>query len=387
MKKIFYYCNFPSPYYIGFLNELGKYCELTAVFERGDSSERDASWKQFSAPNIKELIILRGIHTKADMAFCPQITRYIKKGKYDHYILHDPASPTGMWLIWYMKMRKIPFILQSEGGFGGDGKTGFKEKYKRALMSGAQLYLSTMSYEREYFLAYGASKETLVRYPFASFFQKDILQKPLTYAEKSEIRARLGIKEDKVIVSVGRIIPSKAYDVLLEAVKDLSENVGVYIISGQATPALQEIIDKYHITNVHFVDFMPKEQLWEYYKMADFLALPTRIDTWGLFVNEAMANGLPVITTNRCVAGLELIEDNENGFIINVDDVEALNQRIRLLLDDDVLREKMAENNIKKIQWYTFEEQARVTLEALDSVPVAYDKNLKKNKKKKDQSS
>ena len=78
LKKVFYYCNFPSPYYIGFLNEIGKYCELTAVFERGDSSERDSSWKNFSAPNIKNLIIMHGIHTKADMAFCPQIIKYIK---------------------------------------------------------------------------------------------------------------------------------------------------------------------------------------------------------------------------------------------------------------------------------------------------------------------
>lgn len=366
MKKVFYYCNFPSPYYIGFLNELGKYCELTAVFERGASSERDDSWKQFSAPNIKNLVIMHGIHTKADMAFCPQIIHYINKEKYDHYIVHDPASPTGMWLIWYLKLRKIPFILQSEGGFGGDGKTGLKEKYKKALMTGAQLYLTTMSYEREYFRAYGAEKDTLYRYPFASFFDKDILPKLLTRVEKQALRRQLGIQEEKVIVSVGRIIPSKAYDIFLKAVKDLPDNVGIYIISGKATPDLQAIVDKYELHNVHFVDFMPKERLWEYYQMADFLALPTRIDTWGLFVNEAMANGLPVITTDKCVAGLELIEDGENGYLIQVDDADALAERIKWLLADDTLREIMAHNNIQKIRWYTFEQQAKVTLEALE---------------------
>lgn len=366
MKKVFYYCNFPSPYYIGFLNELGKYCELTVVFELGASKERDASWKQFSAPNIKKLIIMRGIQTKADMAFCPQIIRYVNKEKFDHYIIHDPASPTGMWLIWYLKIRKVPFILQSEGGFGGDGKTGIKERYKKALMSGAQMYLSTMSYEREYFRAYGAEKETLYRYPFASFYQRDILSKPLTLVEKKAIRAKLGVHEEKVIVSVGRIIRSKAYDILLEAVKDLPNGVGIYIISGAATPELQSIVDKYKLHQVHFVEFMPKTRLWEYYQMADFLVLPTRIDTWGLFVNEAMANGLPVITTNKCVAGVELIKNGENGFLINVDDTEALEQRIQLLLADDALREKMAINNIEKIQWYTFENQANVTMEALD---------------------
>ncbi len=374
MKKVFYYCNFPSPYYVGFLNELGKHCELTAVFELGASSERDVSWKQFSAPNIKKLIVMHGIQTKADMAFCPQIIRYVNKKKYDHYIIHDPASPTGMWLIWYLKFRKIPFILQSEGGFGGDGQTGIKEKYKRALMSGAKLYVSTMSYEREYFRAYGATKETLYRYPFASFYERDILPVPLTPAEKQAIRDRLGIREKKVIVSVGRIIASKAYDVLLEAVKDIPRDVGVYIISGKATPDLQKLVDDYALSNVHFVEFMSKDRLWDYYQMADLLALPTRMDTWGLFVNEAMANGLPVITTNKCVAGLELIEDNENGFLIDVDDAAALTDRIRCLLNDDALRAKMAVNNIEKIRWYTFEQQAKVTMEALGFVDTIKEK-------------
>lgn len=363
--KVFYYCNFPSPYYIGFLNELGKKCELTAVFERGDSSERDSSWKSYSAPNIKKIIILHGIHIKADMAFCPQITSIIRKEKFDSYILHDPASPTGMWLIWYMKLHKIPFILQSEGGFRGDGKTGIKEKYKRALMSGAQLYLSPMSIEREYFISYGASKDTLRWYPFASFYRSDVLEKPLSFDERMRLRNDLGVKENKVVVSVGRIIPSKGYDVLIEAVKDMEREIGIYIISGNATDELQQLIDSYSLPNVHFVQFMPKEKLWRYYQMADLLALPTRIDTWGLFVNEAMANGLPVITTKKCIAGLELIEDGENGYLIDVDDVTALRERIEEVLNDPILRNQMAINNISKIKNYTFEDQAEYTLAAL----------------------
>ena len=368
MKKVFYYCNVPSPYYIGFLNELGKHCELTAVFELGASSERDASWQQFSAPNIKELVILKGIQTAPDMAFCPQITKLIRKQPYDHYFVHDPASPTGIWLIGYLKRHKIPFILQSEGGFGGDGKTGLKEKLKHAIMSGAQLYLSTMSYEREYFLSYGATKETLYRYPFASFYARDILSVPLSAAEKALLRHQLGIPEQKIVISVGQIIPRKAHDILIKAAKELPRDIGFYIIGGSATPELQAMVDEYDLPNVHFVKFVPKEKLWDYYKMADCLAVPTREDTWGLFVNEAMANGLPVITTNRCVAGLELIENDQNGYIINVDDVSALADRIDHLLKNHDLRDKMAVNNIAKIQWYTFEQQAQVTMEALNTL-------------------
>ena len=363
--KVFYYCNFPSPYYIGFLNELGKLCDLTAVFERSSSNDRDDSWKQFSAPNIKNLIILHGIHTAAEYAFCPQIIGILNREKFDAVIVHDHASPTGMWLIWYLKLRKIPFAFQCEGGFPGDGKTGLKEKYKHALISGATLYRAPLNMKNCYFSPYGAPESKIVHYPFASFYQGDILKKPKTAEEKQAIRKELGISEEKVIVSVGAIIPRKAHDVLIKAVKDLPKTVGIYIISGPATPKLQALVDGFGLTNVHFVNFMPKDQLWRYYQMADFLAVPTRYDTWGLFVNEAMANGLPVITTNRAAAGLELIEDGVNGFLVNTEDVEGLAEKINLLLAHPELCSKMAENNLQKIAPYSFEEQARVTLDAL----------------------
>ena len=63
--------------------------------------------------------------------------------------------------------------------------------------------------------------------------------------------------------------------------------------------------------------------------------LPTREDIWGLVINEAMAYGLPVITTDRCVAGLELVQDGVSGYLIPTEDPDALEQKIRLALTGD----------------------------------------------------
>ena len=363
--KVFYYNNYPSPYYIGFLNELGKLCELTVVFERGASSERDSSWKQFSAPNIHRLVILHGPHVGTDMAFCPQIIRELNRERYDAVVVHDPASPTGMWLTWYLKLRKIPFAFQIESGFPGDGKTGLKEKYKHAQNSGAQLYLNAPGGDRCYFLPYGAPPERVVQYPFASFYRSEILAQPKSQEEKLAIRRQLGVQEPQVIVSVGAIIHRKAHDILIKAAKKLPGAVGIYIIGGQATPALRRLVEEYQLQHIHFVPFMSKEELWRYYQMADFLAVPTRYDTWGLFVNEAMANGLPVITTNRCGAGLELIHDGENGFLVDTEDVDGLAEKINHLLSHPELRARMAQNNLDKIRPYCYEERAAVTMAAL----------------------
>ena len=61
--------------------------------------------------------------------------------------------------------------------------------------------------------------------------------------------------------------------------------------------------------------------------------MPTREDIWGLVINEALAYGLPTITTERCVAGLELIEDGVNGLLVPVGDVEALHQAMEKMAD------------------------------------------------------
>ena len=102
------------------------------------------------------------------------------------------------------------------------------------------------------------------------------------------------------------------------------------------------------LENVHFIGFKSKEELKKYYKSADLFVLPTREDIWGLVINEAMSYGLPIITTNKCVAGVELINNDENGFIVSVEDSKSISKKINLLLDNEKLSESMSENNLKK---------------------------------------
>ena len=87
--------------------------------------------------------------------------------------------------------------------------------------------------------------------------------------------------------------------------------------------------------------------------------LPTREDIWGLVINEAMANGLPVITTDHCVAGIELIKDYQNGFLVPINDVQALRDRIAESITDDAMLQKLSENSLQVIQEYTIENMAK----------------------------
>ena len=72
-------------------------------------------WKSKAARNFKE-IYLKGINVRTDSALCFSILPYLDKKKYDVIVLGGYSTPTGMMALQYMKMKKIPFILNCDGG-------------------------------------------------------------------------------------------------------------------------------------------------------------------------------------------------------------------------------------------------------------------------------
>ena len=363
MKKVLWLTNIPSPYRVDFFNELGKSCELTVLFERRSSDERDKSWERFHARNFNA-IFLRGKKVGMAEAFCPEVVKYLNC-TYDHIIVTNFSDPTGMLAIIMLKAKRIPYIIESDGGFAGSGK-GIKEKIKRWLLSSAHLYFSTAEEHDKYYLTYGAEKEQIIRYPFTSLQEADILTAPVSNKEKQALRKKLGMKEERIILSVGQFIHRKGYDILFNALCQTDNAIGCYIVGGKPTEEYLQMVQENQLTNVHFVDFKLKDELNEYYRAADLFVLPTREDIWGLVINEAMAQGLPVITTNRCVAGLELIQKPVLGQLVPIEDAEALANAIQSELENS--SEERTSQVLKKIKQYTIEQMARVHMECLERI-------------------
>ena len=70
--------------------------------------------------------------------------------------------------------------------------------------------------------------------------------------------------------------------------------------------------------------------------------------------------------TDKCIAGLELIKNGENGYIVPVEDENILYEQMNKLILDEALRKKMGENSLKKIHEYTFETMAKVHMDFLN---------------------
>ncbi len=323
--KVLFTANIPSPYRVAFFNELGRYCDLTVLFEKKTDNSRDIGWRHEDFRNFKAIFLPGWGYTDAD-AFCPSIRRYLKKGRYDVIVIGIYHSLTGMIAIDYLRHHHIHFILNSDGGQIRDD-SGIKKKIKTHYISSASAWLSTGKMCDDYLIHYGAKREKIYRYPFSSVREEKILKAPVTDTEKGILRDKLGIPEEQVIISVGQFIFRKGYDVLIRADAELLSkgmgNIGIYVIGGNITEEYKKLMMEYNLNNIHFLPFMNQDDLAEYYKAADLFVLPTREDIWGLVINEAMAYGLPVITTDKCNAGLEMLTE-KCGCIVESDSVDKL---------------------------------------------------------------
>lgn len=351
--QILYITNCPAPYRVEFFNELTKYCELTVVFEMDKAKNREDTWK--SCENYKfNAVVLKNWFSRQESAFCPEVTKYIKKFKKDIIIVGGYSTPTGMWSILYMRNHHIPFILNCDGGMVKNDSV-LKRNIKKFFIEKASAWLSTGEKCDEYLEHYGAKKERIHRYPFTSIKKKDIGR--YDAQQRKCLRDMLGIKEKNVILFVGSFIYRKGLDILLASCQEM-DDVALVLVGGtninDFLPRQQNKIR----THLYIEGFKAESEVKKYYQIADMFVLPTRQDIWGLVINEAMAAGLPIITTDQCVAGLELIEESVNGYIVPSDDGELLRQSIVKLLNNKNLQEEMCSYNLKKIQKYTIEKMA-----------------------------
>lgn len=359
MIKILYICNFESPYRIEFWNDLTDYFDVTVLFSETKEQQGERNKKWFSNKKYKFTAhMLKQLKLPGIANICFDVIRYLEDQNYELVIFHPYSPPTCVFGILYCIRHKIPYIINSDGGFPKNGK-GIREKMKKYLISHAEAFTSTAKLTDDYLAFYGGDRKQMYRYTLTTVREKDIQKIPITDKEKSNLRKGLGIQESKVVVTVGNMIPRKGIDLLLEAARFFEKEIGVYIIGGQPTEKYQQYCKTYSLNNIYFMDFLESKSLREYYHAADLFLLPTREDIWGLVVVEAMSCGLPVITTNRCIAGVELVNPGENGYIYSVNDTDTLGKLVNQFFQSPHLKEKMSLAAIQSIQNVSIESMVR----------------------------
>lgn len=170
---------------------------------------------------------------------------------------------------------------------------------------------------------------------------------------RQEIREKYGILEkDFVALFVGSGFERKGVRYLIEAAELLDEHVTIMIAGKGSDEKFRSMIRKQRV-----IFCGPQKHIEQYYAAADAFVLPAVYEPFGNVHLEALASGLPVITTKNSGAS-EIIENGKSGFVVSVPaDTKAIAEGMARLLARDV-RERMSIEARRVAEKFTFQRHA-----------------------------
>jgi glycosyltransferase involved in cell wall biosynthesis len=183
------------------------------------------------------------------------------------------------------------------------------------------------------------AKESLVRDYGVAAPSVTVVPPGTTIANFPERDARSPRREGPMrVLFVGGDFRRKGGDLLLSVCREhLRSKVELHLVTGAEVQPEENVF-------VHRGVKPHSPELLKLYAEADVFALPTRGDCLAVVLGEAMAAGLPIVTT-RVGAHAEAVEDGESGFVLNVDDADGLRDRLDQLAGNPSLRARMGERS------------------------------------------
>ena len=166
------------------------------------------------------------------------------------------------------------------------------------------------------------------------------------------------------VVSVGRLVKRKGHDVLLQAIARCRTAVTLEIVGeGAEHHNLERLIRRLGIEErVTLPARADDADLVAALKRAHIFALATRHEAFGIVYTEAMAAGLPVVTT-RCGGQTDIVVEGETGFLVDVDDARALAERIERLCGDAALYGRMSTAALERSKMFSVERMCSAFME------------------------
>jgi 1,2-diacylglycerol 3-alpha-glucosyltransferase len=173
----------------------------------------------------------------------------------------------------------------------------------------------------------------------------------------SQIRKKLGLQNNKIILHLGRIALEKNLDTLIKSIPYIKKkypNCKLVIVGmGPAKSHYEQMVRNLKLEkDIIFTGFVPDDLIPNYYACADAFATSSTFETQGIVILEAMASGLPVAGANyRAIP--ELVDNGKNGYLFNAfDSKDCATAVIKALNSDTELRK----NAIRSVQQHSIEQ-------------------------------
>lgn len=197
---------------------------------------------------------------------------------------------------------------------------------------------------------YGVPAEDIVIIP--NGFSPSEFNVNRALADRTEIRKRLGLRErDRVVVFAANELDRKGFYPLLDAVLRLADpSIRVLAVGrlnrGACAPHVARLglQDKVIFTG-------PSSNIAEFYAAGDLFALPTTYEAWGLVIVEAMACGVPVVTSRLAGAAVAVSEGQSGYLLDDPRDAEEIASKLKLVLDGAHREREWIAESVARYAW------------------------------------
>jgi glycosyltransferase involved in cell wall biosynthesis len=302
----------------------------------------------------------------------PDIVRALVKGRYEVLWLHGYNFGVHVLAAATMRLRGLPIMFREEQTLmhpRGVLKAAAKEVALRALFRGSfGLYIGSES--KRWFEHYGVSRDRLFAVPYAVDNERLRRAHAELAPDRAKLRRSFGLPEDQpLFLTVSRLVPKKQPLALLEAFRRARQRVGCSLLivgTGELEEVIREETARRHIPDVALAGFLRQSEVPRAFACADAFVLFSRYnETWGVVVNEAMNFGLPVLVSDKVGSGTDLVHDGYNGYVIAVEDVEALSDHMVRIAEDPELRERLGRRSLEIIADWDVNDAARGIVNAV----------------------
>jgi len=285
--------------------------------------------------------------------FTPTLPWLLWRGQYDAYIkcINGRFALPVTFLI--AKIRRKPFVLWT--GLWMRIQTLPHRLFfpiTRFIYYHSDAIVVYGEHVKSYLISEGVSSDRIFVANHA--IDNDAYSIEVTTEEKRSFRERLDVPiNGNVILCLGRLEKEKGIDLLLKAFSRIEKHDLFLIIAGAGSfsQELENIVDQLGIRDgVRFIGYIRPEEAYRLYSIADVFVLPsittkTFKEPWGLVVNEAFNQGVPVIASDSVGAAAGgLLVDGLNGIVFPEGDLETLRRSILSIFEQPDLRDHYSEN-------------------------------------------
>jgi glycosyltransferase involved in cell wall biosynthesis len=338
-RKVVIVTNVPSPYRIPLFNELHSQLlfegvELKVLFGSDHYSRR-----KFKL-NLAECSFSYEFLDSGKYNFGDQEKTYftykglmsaLKVEKPDCIIMSGfSLGATRLW--WYSLFNKVNYIIWTGSINHKDKNNSLMRRIQRKLIaSRASAFIAYGSLAKKYLMSLGLPEQKI-------HIATNTVDTAFFSTETNALRKVLAPQERVHLTYIGYLSPRKNVIRVLEVVKELSKVRTDFVLDiigdGTDKPILEKFVQMNGLAEfVRFHGFRQKAELPAFMAKSSGFLFQTDFDIWGLVLNEAMAAGLPCITSLHAGASVDLIRDGENGFIVDYSDKKKVIEKINLILD------------------------------------------------------